>query len=84
MAQADWPKETLANPHGSPLRAAAASVRGFIDTVQYLIEQGLLWIAGMLERLDEYLSEQLGPRWWRGTDIEQFAQKRKTNGKSTN
>src|SRR5438067_996937 len=59
VAQADWPKETLTNPHDSPLRAAAASIRGFIDTVQYLIEQGLLWIAGMLETLDEYLLRKL-------------------------
>lgn len=84
VAQADWPKPTLTNPQGSPLRAAAASVRGFIDTVLYLLEQGLLLVADLLERLDEYLLKELGPRWWRGTDIELFAPKRKTNGKSTN
>ncbi len=83
VAQADWPKATLLNAQGSPLLAAAASIRGFVDTVLYLIEQGLLWIAGMLESLDEYLAKELGHRWWRGTDIEQFAPKRKTNGKST-
>lgn len=83
VAQADWPKPTLTNAQGSPLLTAAASIRGFVDTVLYLIEQGLLWIAGMLERLDEYLAKELGSRWWRGTDIEQFAPKRKTNGKPT-
>jgi hypothetical protein len=81
VAQADWPKATLGNVHGSPLLAAAASVRGFIDTLLYLIEQGLLFVADLLEQLDEYLLKELGPRWWRGTGIEQFAPKRKANGK---
>jgi hypothetical protein len=81
VAQADWLKPTLTNAQGSPLLAGAAAIRGFVDTVLYLIKQGLLWIAGMLERLDEYLLKELGPRWWRGTDIERFAPKRKTNGK---
>src|SRR5205085_11931210 len=35
VAQYDWPPKTLQNPKGSPLLAAAASVRGFIDTVLY-------------------------------------------------
>src|SRR6185437_4164906 len=73
VAQADWPKATLTNPQGSPLRVAAASVRGFVDTVLYLVEAGLRWVADMLEQLDEYLLKKLGPRWWRGTSIEQFA-----------
>src|SRR5208283_31290 len=48
--QYDWPKKTLENPDGSPLRAAAAAVRGFVDTVLYLIKKGLLWVADMLEK----------------------------------
>jgi hypothetical protein len=39
VAQADWPKSTLMNVHGSPLLAAAACVRGFVDMVFYLIER---------------------------------------------
>jgi len=80
--QADWPKSTLMNAHGSPLLAAAACLRGFVDTVLYLIEQGLLWIAEMLEKLDEFLLKKLGPRWWRGTEVEQFAPRKKSNAKS--
>lgn len=83
-AQADWPKATLMNSEGSPLLAAAASVRGFVDTVLYLIDKGLHWIADMLEQLDDYLQKKVGPRWWRGTPIEQFAPPRKSDAKPTN
>ena len=74
-AQYDWPKETLENPQGDPLRAAAACIRGFIDTVCYLCESLLEWIAEMVERLSEYLIERNGPEWWIGTPLEQFARK---------
>src|SRR5216683_5713747 len=47
VSQAGWPKSTLTNLEGSPLLAAAACVRGFIDTILYLIERGLHWIADM-------------------------------------
>jgi hypothetical protein len=80
VAQADWPKSTLINPQGSPLLAAAACIRGFIDTVLYLIEEGLLWIAEMLEKLDAVQVKKLGPRWWLRTEIEQFAPKTRSNG----
>lgn len=78
-AQADWPPSTLSNPQRSPLLAAAASIRGFIDTVLYLIRHGLLWIADMLEKLDELLFKKFGPKWWVNTEIEQFAPKKKSN-----
>jgi hypothetical protein len=74
-AQQDWPKKTLENPDGSPLLAAAASVRGFIDTVLYLIEKGLHWIAEMLEKADAFLTEKFGKKWWVGTELEKFAPK---------
>jgi hypothetical protein len=82
VAQADWPKSTLTNVQRSPLLAAAASVRGFVDTVIYLIEQGLLWVADMLEKLDEFLLKRLGPQWWHGTEVERFAPKGKSSAKS--
>ena|SRR6266436_612156 len=82
VAQAEWPKSTLANLEGSPLLAAAACVRGFIDTVLYLIERGLLWIVDMLEKLDEFQVNKLGPQWWLNTGIEQFAPKKKRDGQS--
>jgi hypothetical protein len=81
LAQADWPKSTLANAQGSPLLASAACVRGFLDMVLYLIARGLPWTADMLETLDELLLEKLGPRWWVGTEIEPFAPKKKKRKK---
>lgn len=75
-AQYDWPKSTLENKNGSPLLAAAGSIRGFVDYVIYLIKKGLLWAADLLEALDAYLIEKLGPKWWIGTALEQFAPRR--------
>ena len=71
--QYDWPRQTRENPHHSPLLAAAACIRGFIDTALYLIDSVLIWTVDMLESLDLYLSERLGSKWWRGTELERFA-----------
>ncbi len=73
VAQQEWLKKTLENPDRSPLLAAAASVRGFIDTILYLIKAGLHWIAGMLEKADAFLVEKFGSKWWVGTPLEQYA-----------
>ena len=75
VAQSDWPKETRENLVRSPLLAGAGCIRGFIDTVVYLIRKGLLWVAEALEWLDSFLREELGPEWWIGTRLEQFAPK---------
>ncbi len=75
-AQADWPKETLQNPDGSPLLAAAACIRGFGDWVVYLIKKGLLCVAELLEALNKFLVEQRGRKWWVGTPLERFAPER--------
>ena len=82
VAQADWPKSTLRNPDSSPLLAGAACVRGFIDMVRYLVETGLLSLPDMLEKLDAFLRQKLGPKWWVNTEIEQFAPKKKPDAKS--
>ena len=82
VAQAEWPKSTLTNTEGSPLLAGAACLRGCIDTIHYLIEQGLLWLADMLEKLDEIQVKKLGPKWWTNTEIEQFAPKKKPDAKA--
>jgi hypothetical protein len=82
VAQAEWPKSTLTNPEGSPLLAGAACLRGCIDTIHYLIEKGLLWLADMLEKLDEIQVKKLGPKWWMNTEIELFAPKKKPDAKS--
>jgi hypothetical protein len=71
LAQYKWPSKTLRNPDGSPLLAIAACIRGFIDFVEYCVDEFLRWAAGVLERLDVYLVEKLGPRWWVGI-IEQL------------
>lgn len=80
--QEGWPQQTLENPDGSPLLAAAAGLRGFKDTVLYLMEKLLLWAADMLEQLDAFLQERQGPKWWVGTPVEQFAPKRNDPGAS--
>ena len=76
VAQYDWPTKTLENPDGSPLLAAAASIRGFIDTVLYLIEKGLHWIADMLEKADAFLVRKFGNKWWTNTPLETFLPQR--------
>jgi hypothetical protein len=52
-AQYDWPKETLENPHGLELLKAAACLRDFIDTRDYLINKLLRPLPEVLERLAE-------------------------------
>ncbi len=72
-AQRAWPKKTLENPDDCPLLAAAGCIRGFVDTVCYLINQLLRWITEMLELLSEFLKQRLGPKWWENTTINQFS-----------
>lgn len=72
-AQRDWPKQVRENPDGSPLIAAAGCIRGFIDTVIYLIQKGLTWVADMLVIADQYLKEILGEKYWVGTPFEHLA-----------
>jgi hypothetical protein len=81
VAQSDWPKSTLMNAEASPLLAAAACIRGFVDTVLYLIET-LLPLAELFETLEQFQLKKLGPKWWVKTEIEQFAPKKKSNVKS--
>ncbi|HEV3334761.1 MAG TPA: hypothetical protein VG096_27425 [Bryobacteraceae bacterium] len=49
--QYDWPKDTLENPTANTLLAAAASIRGHINTNLYLTEKLLKPAAELLERL---------------------------------
>jgi hypothetical protein len=71
--QRDWPTATLQNRDGSPLLAAAGCIRGYADTIVYLVEKLLLWIADMLEMLDAMHVQRSGPKWWEGTEVEKFA-----------
>jgi hypothetical protein len=68
--QFDWPAETLRNPDRSPLLAIAASIRGFINFVEYCVDTFLRWIPSALETLAVDLDRKLGPGWWKGTEIE--------------
>jgi hypothetical protein len=76
-AQYDWPDETWSNPSGSPILAGAASIRGYCETSDYLVCELLLRNVKMLERVDSFLKKRLGPNWWRDTEVEEFAPKRK-------
>jgi hypothetical protein len=67
--QYDWPKKTLENVDRSPLLAAAACLRGFINTLIYLMEKVLSWIIEMLEILDKHLTECWGRKWWLSTQL---------------
>src|SRR5215510_7305001 len=58
--QKDWPQETLRNPTGSPLRKAAATIRGFLDVLRLFIERLFGWIPDFLETLDGKLIELFG------------------------
>ena len=74
--QHDWPRQTLENPDGSPLLVAAASLRGYSDTSTYLVETLVLRNPEVLETLDAFLIEKFGPKWWIGTPLEKYVQRR--------
>ena len=71
-AQYDWPRKTLENPEASPLLAAAACLRGFVDTFAYLSEPLVLDKVDMLELLDTMQERKLGKKWWKRTKLEAF------------
>jgi hypothetical protein len=71
-AQDDWPTETLENREGNPLLASAARDRGLVDTNDYFLTRN----AEMMECLNAYLVNKLGPDWWKNTPLEQYAPKR--------
>jgi hypothetical protein len=60
-----WPLETLRNPDGSPLLWAAALVRGW-SNVLFVVIVVIAGVPVFLEQLDEWLREEIGPRWWEG------------------
>ena len=51
VEQYEWPAATLRNPDANELLAAAAAIRGYIDTNLYLTEKLLGPVAELLERL---------------------------------
>lgn len=76
VAQYDWPDRTLENPHGSPLLARAAGIRGYLDTNDYLAETLLQPNPEFYELLDAFLTEKFGEKWWTNTELEKFVPKR--------
>jgi hypothetical protein len=75
VAQQGWPPKTLRNPDHSPLLAAAARIRGFVDTSIYLMQHFLVPAAVILEFLDTMLERKLGRKWWKNTKLESFEPK---------
>jgi len=68
--QRDWPEQTLRNPDGSPLLAAAAALRGWMDVMLIIIERTVDYIPAFLELLDQRLQEEWGDRWWEELGLE--------------
>jgi hypothetical protein len=56
--------ETLRNPDGSPLLRAAASIRGWLDTLRLIMERTVGWVPAFLEWLDARLRVTIGVQWW--------------------
>ena len=68
--QRDWPERTLRNPDGSPLLAAAAALRGWLDVMLIIIERTVGNIPAYLEVVDQCLREEWGDRWWERLNLE--------------
>jgi hypothetical protein len=62
--QALWPRDTLRNPDASPLLRMAAWLRGWLDVLRVIIDRTIARIPAGLERLDQLLTEAIGPEWW--------------------
>jgi hypothetical protein len=74
VVQHDWEKGILQNPDGCPLKAGAARIRGWTDSIVYVLSLGDC-VVQMLIALSDFLQNRLGPKWWKGTPLERFAPK---------
>jgi hypothetical protein len=63
--QQGWPGATLRNPDHSPLLAASAALRGWLDILRLCVDRTLGWIPAFLEQLDAWLTTKLGRQWWK-------------------
>jgi hypothetical protein len=64
VSQYGWPTGTLRNPDASPLLAAAAALRGWLDVLLHIVGNTVGWIPPFLEWLDGALTETVGRTWW--------------------
>ena len=62
--QAHWPEDTLRNPEQSPLLAAAAAIRGWMDVLRIILDRSVGWIPEFLEWLHVVLVDLFGGDWW--------------------
>ncbi len=69
-AQRGWPERTLRNPDGSPLLAAAAAIRGWLDVLWLIVQRTVGHVPALLELLDERLRAEYGDRWWEELRLE--------------
>lgn len=69
-AQRAWPDRTLRNPDGSPLLAAAAAIRGWLDVLWIIVQRTVGHVPALLELLDEQLRAEHGDRWWEDLRLE--------------
>jgi hypothetical protein len=76
--QRDWPEQTLRNPDGDPFLKGAACVRGVHDTIIYIVDHVLLWVAHLLEIASALLTQMTGRFYWRNTPLEEFVGRRKS------
>lgn len=53
-----WPMMTQRNPRRSPLLSVAAAIRSELDSRRFQLER-----VSVMEQLDEFLNEKLGPEW---------------------
>jgi len=65
----DWPRRTVQNTEGSPLLAAAACVRGWLD-ILWTVAEFAERVPRLLEGLDAWLTERHGRKWWGDFDLE--------------
>ena len=68
--QLTWDVQTLRNPAGSGLRAAAAALRGKAAVDRQMSERIDSWVPSYLEQLDEALTAMHGERWWEALGLD--------------
>ncbi len=58
-----WPTATRQARTGSPLRKAAALLRGWLDILRQVLDR-VDGVVELVEALDRWLEYVRGPRWW--------------------